>query len=76
MRTRVLRRKHENGTIITVTIKRKTVIVEGTRNGRDTSTIKLKRERGWRERFKAIVDNKAKENENHVQAWIPSAASC
>lgn len=57
MRTRVLRRVRENGTIITVTLMKRTVIVEGTRNGIDIAEIKLKRERGWRERFQVIVDD-------------------
>jgi|TARA_Y100000310_G_scaffold238077_1_gene241421 cystathionine beta-lyase family protein involved in aluminum resistance len=57
MRDRVLRRRHRNGSLITVKLSRKTVTVEGTKNGIDIAAIKLKRERGWRERFQVIVDD-------------------
>ncbi len=77
MKTRVLKRKCLNGTTLTVTLKRKTVIVEGTVNGVDVDEIKLKRERGWRERFQVIVGaGKKRQNETTIQARIPSAASC
>ena len=78
MRTRVLRKVHKNGSTITVKLKKKTVVIEGTRNGVDVAVVKMKRSPGWRDRFQAIVDDITKErnNESCIQAWIPSAASC
>lgn len=66
-RTRVVNKIHEEtGTNITVTLKRKTVMVEGTRNGVDVAIIKLKREKGWRDRFNAIILTE----DNRVQKQI------
>jgi len=66
-RTRVVNKIHEEtGTNITVTLKRKTVMVEGTRNGIDIAIIKLKREKGWRDRFNAIILTE----DNRVQKQI------
>jgi hypothetical protein len=79
MRTRVLIKRHKNGSTITVKLKRKTVVVEGTRNGRDIAIIKLERTPGWRDRFQVVVDDLTKErkkDESTVQAQLPSAASC
>ena len=66
-RTRVVNKIHEEtGTNITVTLKRKTVMVEGTRNGVDVAIIKLKREKAWRDRFNAIILTE----DNRVQKQI------
>ena len=77
MRTRVLRREHKNGSIITVKLTKRNVIVEGTRNGIDVAIVKLKRERGWRDRFQVIVDNITGEKENNesaIQAQLQASA--
>ena len=77
MRTRVLRRVHKNGSTITVKLNRKTVVVEGTRNGIDVAVVKMKRTPGWRDRFQVIVDDiTERKHEGIIQARIPSAASC
>lgn len=79
IRTRVLRRMHENGSMITVKLSKRTVDVEGTRNGRDIAIIKLERTPGWRERFQVVVDDLTKERkkgESTVQAQLPSAEIC
>tara|TARA_B100000902_G_C27237619_1_gene878304 strand:- start:102 stop:317 length:216 start_codon:yes stop_codon:yes gene_type:complete len=66
-RTRVISKIHEEtGTNILVTLKKKTVMVEGTRNGVDIAIIKLKREKGWRDRFNAIILTE----DNRVQKQI------
>ena len=66
-KTRVINKIHkETGTNITVTLKRRTVIVEGTRNGVDVAIMKLKRVVGWRDRFNAFILSE----DNRVQKQV------
>lgn len=79
MKERVLRRKHRNGSLITIKLSKRTVTVEGTRNGIDIAVIKLKRTPGWRRRFQVIVDDltgERKKNESTVQAQLPTSTYC
>ena len=66
-KTRVINKTHkETGTNITVTLKRRTVIVKGTRNGVDVAIMKFKRVVGWRDRFNAFILSE----DNRVQKQI------